>query len=66
MNSRTVEHAAIRQREPGSVPRAHNAVADQLSFRERRSEMGAGGPKDEDLVSAAVQQDWHAVMLGVG
>lgn len=41
-DNRSIEHPAILQREPGSMRRANDAVADQLTFRKRPAEMRAG------------------------
>jgi len=56
MNSRSIQHPTVFQREARFMPWAHNTVADQFAFRQRPAEMRAGLCQRKDPISTANQQ----------
>ena len=66
MHGWPIEHPAILQREPGFMPRTHNAVADQLTLRQRPAEMRASLCHRKNPILTANQQDWHTIVFDAG
>ena len=66
MHGWPIEHPAILQREPGFMPRTHNAVADQLTPRQPPAEMIASLCHRKNPILTANQQDWHTIVFDAG
>src|ERR1700682_1322549 len=63
IHCRPIEHTSVTQREPRAVPRTLDAIAAELSLRQRPAQMGAGFSKGKNPLATTNQQNRHSVIV---